>query len=131
MTATRGIRGAISVEQDDPESIASATSSLLTAILQANPTLQLPDIASVFFTVTGDLVSAYPAAAARCLGWQDVPLICAREIDVPHALPRLIRVLLHWNTELPQAAIQHVYLGRANALRPDLSPNPAQVDPAS
>ncbi len=78
------------------------------------------DLASALFTVTEDLSAAYPAAAARELGWTDVPLICAREIPVPGGLPRCIRVLLHWNTDLPQSAIRHVYLGAAAALRPDL-----------
>ncbi len=121
MATTRGIRGAVSVEADDPGMIISATCSLLIAIQGANPSLQRQDIASAFFTMTGDLLSTYPAAAARKMGWEDVPLLCAREIDVPGALPRVVRVLLHWNTDLPQASIQHVYLGRAAALRPDLA----------
>jgi chorismate mutase len=89
--------------------------------LHANPSLAPEDLASVFFTLTDDLSAAYPAQAARQLGWVDVPLLCAREINVSHALPRIIRVLLHWNTDLPQSAIRHVYLDRAIALRPDLA----------
>ncbi len=121
MCVMRGIRGAISVEEDRGECITSATSRILDAILQANPGIQSEDIASVIFTMTDDLSSANPATAARRRGWEDVPLLCAREINVPLAMPRVIRVLLHWNTDLPQSAIQHVYLDRAAALRPDLA----------
>lgn len=116
----RGIRGATTAKTDQPAAIAEATRELLNAILSANPGMLPQDLASALFTVTDDLSAAYPAAAARELGWTDVPLICAREIPVPGGLPRCIRVLLHWNTELPQSAIHHVYLGEATALRPDL-----------
>jgi len=118
---TRGVRGAIGVEEDRLESITQATDELLRMILQANPSLRSQDLASAFFTMTDDLSSAYPALAARQLGWVEVPLLCAREINVPGSLPRVIRVLLHWNTDLPQSAVRHVYLGRAAALRPDLA----------
>lgn len=121
MFFVRGIRGAVSVEQDNPEIITQATCRLLNEILHANPSLVVEDLASVFFTMTDDLSSTYPAVAARKLGWGEVPLMCAREIDVENSLPRIIRVLLHWNTNLPQSAIQHVYLDRAVALRPDLA----------
>ncbi len=116
----RGIRGATVVEHDDPEEVLAATRELLSALLKANPTLIPSDLASALFTVTGDLCTAYPARAARQLGWDDVPLMCALEIPVPGSLPRCIRVLLHWNTDLPQAAVLHVYLGKAAGLRPDL-----------
>jgi chorismate mutase len=118
---TRGIRGAVSSQEDSPEAILEATRELLQAILEANPGLETEAIGSIFFTVTDDLASVHPALAARQLGWTDVPLLCAREIPVPDSLPRIIRVLLHWNTELPQTAIRHVYLGPAAALRPDQS----------
>ncbi len=118
--AVRGIRGATVASRDEAEAILSATRDLLRAILEANPNLQLADLASVFFTVTDDLVAVHPALAARQLGWGDVPLMCAREIPVPGSLPRCIRVLLHWNTEIPQDAIRHVYVGQAASLRPDL-----------
>jgi chorismate mutase len=117
----RGIRGATVAEANLPESIHRVTRDLLQAILRANPTLQLEDIASVFFTVTPDLNAAYPARGARDLGWSQVPLICAQEIAVSNSLPRCIRVLLHWNTDLPASAIRHVYLGDAATLRPDLN----------
>ena len=117
----RGIRGAVTSPADTPEDILTATRELLQAILAANPELETEAIGSVFFTVTDDLAAIHPALAARQLGWTDVPLMCAREIPVPGSLPRTIRVLLHWNTELPQGAIRHVYLGAAAVLRPDQS----------
>lgn len=120
--AIRGIRGATIAEADQPEAILAATRELLQAIVAANPTLCTQDLGSAFFTMTEDLSAVYPAKAARELGWGDVPLICSREIPVPDSLPRCIRVMLHWNTELPQNAIQHVYLNAAANLRPDLSP---------
>jgi chorismate mutase len=119
--SVRGVRGATVVDQDQPESILSASRELLEAILHANPTLAPQDLASVLFTLTEDLTAAYPARAARDLGWTDVPLMCAREIPVPESLPRCIRVLLHWNTDLPQSEVRHIYLGEATRLRPDLS----------
>jgi len=119
----RGVRGATTAAQDQPEEILSATRELMEAIFRANPALQPEDIASVIFTTTADLRAVYPARAARELGWTDVPLMCAQEIPVPEGLPRCIRVLLHWNTELPQVAIRHVYLREAAGLRPDLRPD--------
>ncbi|MFZ5882073.1 MAG: chorismate mutase [Chloroflexota bacterium] len=118
---TRGIRGAITVSADDKEEVLSATQELMRAILEANPDLRTEDIASAVFTVTEDIVSAYPALAARQIGWDLVPMMCAREIPVPNSLPLCIRVLIHWNTELPQADIHHVYLRDAVKLRPDLA----------
>jgi len=118
----RGIRGAIDVINDQPEEVLAATRELLEAILLANPALKPADLASVLFTVTDDLQSVYPAQAARQMGWGDVPLICAREIPVPGGLPRCVRVLLHWNTDLGQAEVRHVYLRGAVSLRPDLPP---------
>jgi chorismate mutase len=119
--SVRGVRGAAIAAEDSREAILSSTSELLQAILAANPSLHPEDIASVIFTVTPDLQSVYPAQAARDLGWEDVPLICAQEIPVPGGLARCIRILLHWNTALPQREIQHIYLGEAASLRPDLS----------
>jgi chorismate mutase len=88
--------------------------------LRANPGLQIEDIASAFFTATDDLVSVHPALAARQMGWEYVPMMCAREIPVPGSLPRCVRVLVQWNTDRGQTAIQHVYLRDAISLRPDL-----------
>jgi chorismate mutase len=93
---------------------------LLEAILDANNGMHPEDIASVFFTVTKDLVSTFPAQGARQMGWGLVPMICANEIPVPGSLPRVIRVLVHWNTDKGQAEVTHVYLREAVKLRPDL-----------
>ena len=117
----RGVRGAIDVSEDKPETILAATQELLSAMLEANPTLRSEDLASGMFTTTDDLRAVYPAQAAREMGWDAVPMICSREIPVPGGLASCIRVLLHWNTDLPQNAIRHVYLGAAASLRPDLS----------
>ncbi len=120
--AIRGVRGAVAVEADQEAAIYQATTDLLKAILEANPSLDPADLASVFFTVTDDLTAAYPALAARSLsGWTEVPLLCSREIPVPGGLSRCIRVLLHWNTNLKQHEISHIYLGEAARLRPDLN----------
>jgi len=119
--AIRGVRGATVAQRDDPEQILTATRRLLSAILAANPTLDPADLASALFTVTADLCSTYPAQAARQLGWENVPLMCAQEIPVPGSLARCVRVLLHWNTDLPQASVHHVYLDQAAGLRPDLA----------
>lgn len=121
--AIRGVRGAISIAEDSPDHIYAATRELLLAILQANPGLDQADVASVFFTLTPDLCSAFPALGARQLGWVEVPLLCAQEIAVPGSLERILRVLLHWNTARPQSEIQHVYLKDAVRLRPDLAQN--------
>jgi len=116
----RGVRGATVVSHDQSQAILSATLELLQAIMTANPGMRIEDIGSAIFSVTEDLTSEYPARAARELGWTSVPLMCTREIPVPGSLKRCIRVLLHWNTDLPQSSIQHVYLGEAAILRPDL-----------
>lgn len=116
----RGIRGAISIEEDQPELILEATRELLEAILQANPSLTPDEIASITFTLTPDLRSVHPALAARQMGWGQVPLLCGLEIAVPDSLPKILRVLIHWNTDLSQSDIRHMYLRRAITLRPDL-----------
>ena len=119
-TKTQGVRGATVATDNTSDAILSATREMLKAIMAVNPSLQTEDLASAFFTVTVDLNATYPARAARELGWMDVPLLCAREIPVPGELSRCVRVLLHWNTNLPQTDIQHVYLNEAVQLRPDL-----------
>jgi chorismate mutase len=118
--ACRGIRGATTVEKDDTDEILEATGELLGCMVVANG-IEVEDIASALFTSTPDLTTAFPARAARDLGWQHVPLLDAQEIPVPGSLPRCVRVLLHWNTGKPQADIHHIYLRGAAALRPDLS----------
>lgn len=119
MMAVRGIRGATTCKAEVGDVLA-ASKELLLAVLKANPTLQPTEIASVFFTVTYDLQMVYPAKAARELGWTEVPLMCAVEINVPGSLPHCLRILIHWNTDLPQKDVQHVYLHDAVKLRPDL-----------
>ena len=116
----RGIRGATTVTADEPELILQATRELLEEILAENEGMQPEDVASAIFTVTDDLASTFPAQGARQMGWGLVPMLCAREIPVPNRLPRVIRVLVHWNTEVPQDRITHVYLRDAVKLRPDL-----------
>lgn len=118
--AIRGIRGATTVSADEPDLILAATRELLEAILDENESMNPEDVGSALFTVTDDLASTFPAQAARQMGWGLVPMICAREIPVPNSLPRVIRVLVHWNTETPQDQITHVYLREAVKLRPDL-----------
>jgi chorismate mutase len=118
--AIRGIRGATTVAADEPDLILQATRELLEAILQENKGMTLEDVGSALFTVTDDLVSTFPAQGARQMGWGLVPMMCAREIPVPGSLRRVIRVLVHWNTETPQDKVTHVYLRDAVKLRPDL-----------
>ncbi|MEW5940602.1 MAG: chorismate mutase [Chloroflexota bacterium] len=117
---TRGLRGATTVADDSRDEVLSATAELLDAILRANPSLRTDDLASALFTVTDDIASVHPALAARQMGWDLVPMMCAREIPVAGSLPLCIRVLLHWNIDLPQSAVKHVYLREAVKLRPDL-----------
>ena len=116
----RGIRGATTVTADEPELILQATRELLEEILAENEGMKPEDVTSAIFTVTDDLVSTFPAQGARQMGWGLVPMLCAREIPVPNSLPRVIRVLVHWNTKLAQSEITHVYLRDAVKLRPDL-----------
>ena len=118
--SVRGIRGAITCEEDLPNTVLPATGELLTAIKSANPSLREEDIVSIIFTVTPDINSVYPARAARDMGWDQVPLMCAQEIPVQGSLKKCIRVLIHWNTDLKQNEIHHVYLRDAVVLRPDL-----------
>ena len=114
----RGIRGATTVERDTREDILAATRELLAAMVHANQ-IEPDDIASVLFTTTPDLSGDYPAHAARQLGWSTVPLLGATEMQVPGALARCIRVLLHVNTARHPTSIKHIYLRDARALRPD------------
>lgn len=118
----RGIRGAISVDTNSAEAIIAATRELLERIVAAND-LSVEEVASVIFSTTADLDAAYPARAAREMGWADTPLLCVQEMAVVGSLARCIRVLVHWNTDRPPEQIRHVYLGKARALRPDLGCN--------
>ncbi|MBW2647812.1 MAG: chorismate mutase [Deltaproteobacteria bacterium] len=120
---TRGIRGATTIDSDSKDNVLSAVHELLGAILAANPDLKPVDIASALFTTTEDISSAFPAFAARQMGWTQVPMISAREIPVPKSLPLCIRVLILWNTDIKQNSIQHIYLRDAANLRPDFGPH--------
>ena len=115
----RGIRGATTVEANTVEAILTATAELLARIVEANE-VDFRDIASALFTVTPDLTAAFPARAARDLGWRDVPLLDAQEVPVPGSLPGCVRVLIHWNTDKTQREIHHVYQRGAAVLRPDM-----------
>ena len=123
----RGVRGAITIERNDAGEIVAATRRLLEQIVAANE-MQPAQIASVIFTATPDVDAAYPARAARELGWLHVPLLCMQEMAVPGSLPLCIRVLVHWNTTRAAEEITHIYLGRAQALRPDLAQSIAAID---
>jgi chorismate mutase len=115
----RALRGATTVSNDDAEEIAVATRELLVAMLEGND-IDHEDIISVFFTTSPDLTAAFPAAAARGIGFQTVPLICASEIAVPGAKPLCIRVMMHAYSSRSRADIRHVYLRDAQSLRDDL-----------
>jgi len=117
---THAIRGATSVERDDPREIASATRELLAEIIERN-WLETDEIISCWFTVTPDLTSAFPALAAREMGWVDVPLLCASEIPVVGSMPRCLRVLVEVEPRAARPIESHVYLREAVKLRPDIS----------
>jgi chorismate mutase len=114
----RGIRGATVAVENTAQAIRLATQELLQALREANQ-LDLDDVASVIFTTTPDLSAEAPARGARELGWDEHALLCVCEIDVPGALERCIRVLIHWNTPKRIDEIKHVYLYAASQLRPD------------
>jgi len=116
--ACRGVRGATQADADTPEAIHRATRELLQALIAANG-IEEADVASAIFTLTPDLTSAYPAAAARQIGWQEAALLGAVEMAPPGTPPHCIRILIHWNTRLPQQEIRHIYLRGAESLRPD------------
>lgn len=115
----RAIRGATTVDRDDREEIVSETAVLLREMMSRNG-LAKDDLVSILFTSTPDLVSEFPAAAARGIGISDVPLICAREIDVKGAVPRCIRVMMHVYTDKGYGELRHVYMRNAHQLRTDL-----------
>lgn len=113
------MRGATTVDADTPKQITERIQELLSEIVKRN-SLLLDDVISVLFTATGDVVSMFPASAARDIGFGTVPLLCATEIPVPGSVPRCLRVLLHVYSVLGRDELQHVYLHGAQALRDDL-----------
>ena len=116
----RAFRGAIQIDQDEASQVESATVELVSAMLERN-SLATEDLVSIIFTCTPDLHSAFPAAAARTLGLGQVPLICAQELEIQAALPRVIRVMMHAYSQAALGDIQHVYLRGATTLRQDLA----------
>jgi chorismate mutase len=118
--AVRAIRGAIQLDEDEREHLLASTRELVTEVLRANA-LDTARLISILFTVTADLRSEFPALAARELGLGDVPLLCTTEIDVPGAMPRVVRLMAHAEMDVPRAQVQHVYLRGAVALRRDLA----------
>ncbi len=116
----RAIRGATQLVADEPLEMASAVTELLSEIFEKN-TLAKVDLVSILFTATEDLICDFPAAAARKLDLGDIPLICAREIPVPGALPRVVRVMVHAYSEKEHSEIRHIYMRGAEALRRDIA----------
>ena len=118
--AVRAIRGAVQVDANDRAAILDGTTDLVTEVMTRNG-LVPDDVISVVFTTTPDLTAEFPALAARKIGFHDVPLLCASEIAVPAAMPRVVRLLMHVETSLPRARLQHVYLRGAAVLRLDIA----------
>lgn len=118
----RGVRGAITADANTAEAILEAARQLLQALIEANE-IEEDDVASVIFTTTADLTAAYPAKAARDLGWRRTALLGALEMNMDDGIERCIRVLIHWNTPKSLDEISHVYMLGAVALRPDLYPD--------
>lgn len=126
MMRCRGIKGATTSPDNSEEAILAATRELLNALISVNA-VQTDDIAAVFFTSTIDLNSVFPARAARELGLDGVPLLCAQEIEVPRALARCLRVVLLVNTEKGPSQLRHLYLREARELRPELAWKPTEA----
>jgi chorismate mutase len=118
--AVRAVRGAVQIGGDDRTDILAGTTELVTEVMSRNE-LSTDDVISVLFTATPDLTAEFPALAARKLGLQEVPLLCAAEICVPGAMPRVVRLMMHIETSKPRSALQHVYLRGAAALRLDIA----------
>ncbi len=118
-TAVRALRGATTVDVDDKDHLFERVIALLEALFESNG-IHHDDLISVLFTATGDIRSAFPAEAARKFGLGDVPLICARELDIEGGTPRCIRVMIHFTSDVPRDQLHHVYLEGARNLRDDL-----------
>jgi chorismate mutase len=115
----QGLRGATTCASDTPEEIGSATQELLRGMMDRND-LSHDDVVSVIFTTTTDLTSAFPATGARAVGFGDIPLLCASEINVPGSMPHCVRILMHVYTTRSRTELRHVYLRNAQGLRDDL-----------
>jgi chorismate mutase len=124
MNSVRAFRGATQLSADSKAEMKEAVVELLEEVLAAN-SLKNDDLISILFTATPDIQSDFPAAAVRELGLTDLPLICAQELDVKGALPRIIRLLIHANSPLSRGEIMHKYLRGAAVLRPDLAQKPS------
>ena len=118
--AVRAVRGATQLDEDTREHMLARVAELVTDVMSANG-LDVDDFISIIFTATNDLVSEFPAYAARQLGFSDVPLVCARELEIEGSMPRVVRLMAHVETDLPRAEVTHVYLHGAAHLRRDLS----------
>jgi chorismate mutase len=118
--ALRAIRGAIQLDRDEREHLLKSTAELLTKTLHAND-IDNSQLVNIMFTATPDITSEFPALAARELGLGDVPLLCFVEMDVQHAMPRVIRLMVLAEMDKPRIEVQHVYLRGATALRQDLA----------
>ncbi|MCI3925366.1 chorismate mutase [Paenibacillus sp. TRM 82003] len=118
--AVRAVRGAVQVDVDERDVVLDATRELVSEVIRVNE-LSLDDFISVLFTCTADLTSEFPAVAARELGMGDVPLMCARELEIAGSMPRVIRLMAHVETTLPRSDVRHVYLRGAQALRRDIA----------
>ncbi len=114
----RGVRGATTADANTSEAILRATRELLALMIRVNG-IEPDDVAGVWFTTTPDLNAEFPALAARQLNWMNVALMCGHEMDVPGALARCVRILIHWNTRKMAEEIEHVYIRGAETLRPD------------
>jgi chorismate mutase len=117
--AVRALRGATTLDVDDEDHMTERVVALLEALHDRNA-LDHDDLISILFTATDDLHSQFPATAARKVGWGDVPLICARELDIRNSTPRCVRVMVHLYTERTRSELHHVYLEGAQGLRDDL-----------
>lgn len=118
--AVRAVRGAVQLDRDERDHLLESVRELVRAVLDANP-FGVEDLISVLFTATPDLHSEFPALAARELGLGDVPLLCTQELDIAGAMPRVVRLMAHVETDLARSEIQHVYLRGAAELRRDLA----------
>jgi chorismate mutase len=116
----RAVRGAIQIDADERQAILDGTAELVTEVMSRNK-LSTDQVISVIFTATPDLTMEFPALAARSLGFQEVPLLCCTEMSVPGSMPKVVRLMMHIETELSRPAIQHVYLRGAAALRLDIA----------